>query len=566
MTAIHRRTFLRGLGGAAVAAPFLGSVWERAVRGQAAVAPPRPLILMFTHYGCVTTKWFPQKSHGALVAGDIANSIAPLAPYVAKLLIPRGIRAMNEWTQDNTGAGHGRGQGNDTHINACGSYFTCQPVTPNTDNPFDFSQATKFNAVPLGTSLDHVIAQQLGTSGTPLFMRVGNTGGTQGESPQSNISYIKASTDPATAGAMRYPGLGMPKDAFTLMTGLFGQGSPSPDTYAAARGKRVSDLVKADLDSFKRLNMSKADRSKVDAWEALLNATGTTMAPAPAQCTADVAARLGATPGSVASAGMSDGTTDVLTAPVTSSLDGADMYSVMAVLSAVCNYSPVSVLKYPPNYYFKGLGIPIESASLSHRLNNANLSGTCLADALMYLQTIDRYYATKFANLIGMLDSLSGSTGSLLDDSAVVWFQELSDGLAQNLNNLPIMQAGGCGGYFKTGWTINVEDGSATLTQGHSDAQCADGTATGMVNGLDGTTGTPANVANAPINKYFCNLMNAVGLKGDASSGFPQKGGTAPVTKFGYSDLTTDFCGGAGAVAGATIHSPGEYTSLKANP
>jgi len=27
--------------------------------------------------------------------------------------------------------------------------------------------------------------------------------------------------------------------------------------------------------------------------------------------------------------------------------------------------------------------------------------------------------------------------------------------------------------------------------------------------------------------------------------------------------LTTDFCGGLGAVAGATIHNPGEYTALQ---
>jgi hypothetical protein len=32
----------------------------------------------------------------------------------------------------------------------------------------------------------------------------------------------------------------------------------------------------------------------------------------------------------------------------------------------------------------------------------------------------------------------------------------------------------------------------------------------------------------------------------------------------GYSDLTTDFVGGLGAIAGAAIHSPGEYTALKA--
>ena len=54
---------------------------------------------MFTHYGCVTTKFFPVKSHGALAASDLmATNLAALAPFASKLLIPRGIRAMNEWT------------------------------------------------------------------------------------------------------------------------------------------------------------------------------------------------------------------------------------------------------------------------------------------------------------------------------------------------------------------------------------------------------------------------------------------------------------------------------------
>src|SRR5262245_29093393 len=108
---MNRRFFLRGLGGAVVAAPFLSSLFNRGAKGQA-VTNPRQLIVMFTHYGCITTKWFPVKSHGPLVASDLAYSLAPLQPHVGKLLIPRGIRAMNEWTVDNKGAGQGLGQSN----------------------------------------------------------------------------------------------------------------------------------------------------------------------------------------------------------------------------------------------------------------------------------------------------------------------------------------------------------------------------------------------------------------------------------------------------------------------
>src|SRR6185503_9074703 len=141
---------------------------------------------------------------------------------------------------------------------------------------------------------------------------------------------------------------------------------------------------------------------------------------------------------------------------------------------------------------------------------------------------------------------------------------EMSDGNAHNLNNLPIIHAGGLNGYFKTGQAVNVDTaapGAATLSNGQSESQCANGT--GTVNGVNQGTGTPATIANAPINKYFYNIMNAMGMKGDATTGFPSKTGTAPVSKFGYADKTEDFAGGYKGKADAGIHSPGEYTALK---
>ena len=171
MTNLNRRIFLRGLGGAVVAAPFLGSLFERSARASAA---PKRTLVMFTHYGHITNNWFPAKLAGDLSAEDLMpTSLAPLAPFAKKLLMPRGIRSMNEWTAENKGPGHGRGQGNDMHTQLSGSAFTCQPVAPNSDDPFSFNAATKFAAMPIGPSLDHVMAQQLSAEGTPLLMNLG---------------------------------------------------------------------------------------------------------------------------------------------------------------------------------------------------------------------------------------------------------------------------------------------------------------------------------------------------------------------------------------------------------
>ena len=49
--------------------------------------------------------------------------------------------------------------------------------------------------------------------------------------------------------------------------------------------------------------------------------------------------------------------------------------------------------------------------------------------------------------------------------------------------------------------------------------------------------------------------MNAMGVKAGAD-GYPAKGGTAAVMKFGYSDKTEDFAGGYGAKTGPRFTAP----------
>src|SRR5690606_287269 len=125
---------------------------------------------------------------------------------------------------------------------------------------------------------------------------------------------------------------------------------------------------------------------------------------------------------------------------------------------------------------------------------------------------------SKFAHLVSQLDAIAEGEGTLLDNCAAVWFQEFSDGCAFNVNNMPIIQAGSCGGYFKTGRAINVDGGSSDLHRGNSQALCIDG-GSFEFNEFK-SSGTPPEVANAPINKYYCNLMNAIGVKAGAD-GFP---------------------------------------------
>jgi hypothetical protein len=535
---IARRTLLRGLGGALVAAPVLSSLGRRGARA-AAVPPSARLIAMFTHYGCVTTRFFPEKAHGELLAADLeATTLAPLAPFASKLLLPRGIRAMNEWT-----ATLARGQGNDPHIQASSSYFTCHPITPNSDDPFSFSMNTRFQPKAMDRSLDHVMAEQLSPDGIPLFLRVSG----RSDAAQSVISYSAPET--------YFPGIGSTTQALAQLTGLFDSGTAlSPDSYRVARGQSVLDIVAGDLERLEGFDMSLSDRHKLEAWKELLHETGAAVAEG--ACSQGFADELGV--GTDSALSPAD-----MTEPVVGSLDAADLYSNIAVLTAACNANPVVFLKYPGNYVYSGLGLTIEHHGLSHRNGNAGWGGECVDGVMEMLLSIDAYHARKFAHLVTQLDSVNDGDGTLLDTSAAVWFQEMSDGIAHNLNNLPIVQAGGASGYFKTGVSVNVADGDPALTRGNSELWCTDA-ASSMVSSTeisDQLSGTPAELASAPINKYFCNLMNALGVKA-GEDGFPLLGGQAEVTHYGMYDKTEDFIGGG--TNPPTIHDPGEFTALRA--
>ena len=265
--------------------------------------------------------------------------------------------------------------------------------------------------------------------------------------------------------------------------------------------------------------------------------------------------------------GIGGGGGDTVAKRVTDTLDAADIYSNVAVLAALCNANNVIFLKYPGNYIFSALDITAENHGLSHRIGNANQGGSCVPGVNDDLETIDRYYVEKFAHLVGTLDSIDEGDGKLLDNCAAVYFQELSDGQAHNLNNMPIIQAGSCAGYFKTGVAVNLDDVDPTV--GKSSGVCGPG-GDGNIGQAEirDSTATPFELGKRPINKYYCNLMNAMGVKADAS-GFPAVGGTQEVTHFGRFDQTEKFyaAGGDGQpypLSDPDISDPGEYTELKA--
>ena len=531
---MQRRIFLKGVAGACLAAPFLSSVHEQWAKAQAVPAtPPKRLVIFYTHNGCLTTRWFPTKEDGALAASDLTGTyLEPLSPYVNKLLLPRGFRSMNSYAV---------GQSIDPHDQACGSKLTCAYIS------------TESNRYATAESLDHTIAKQINPGDkTPLVLSVG--------APSTLIKEVISFSGPNTA----FPSNVNPSSVYKLLTGVVMPGtgatstgttgtgtSTTPADYHVARGKSAIDLVTDDLNTFKRLNMSKADQDRIDAWLSLLRDTETGMMDPAMQavCNSATQSMLGITDSAVTAASPTGsitagnvlgpkGTADGDANLATSFTKGGDMMMDLMALAMTCDVNRTFVFLYPGYVIYKwdGLAMTKEHHGLSHRTGDFTVGGNCYAGVLDMIAQIDTWLAGKFTRLVQTFDSMPEGDGTLLDNTATMWLPELSDGAAHNLNNLPIIIAGSAGGYLKQGAAVNVE--GKTIGKGNSESSCANG-------GTIGNTGSSGG--NQPINKLYVTLMNAVGCK--AADG-------GPVTTFGVFDGNKDTDG---------IKNPGEVTALKAS-
>ncbi|MFO7181644.1 MAG: DUF1552 domain-containing protein [Pseudomonadota bacterium] len=512
---MNRRLFLKGVAGAALAVPFLSSL-ERPVRAQAASAPRR-LVIFYTQNGCLTNRWFPKQEDGPLTAEHLAGTtLAGLAPFVDKLLFPRGLGMYPRGQITVNGVTYF-----DPHDQGMGSKLTCAPIDSENEH------------YSLGRSLDHVAAELVnpGTK-TPLVLSVGFA--------SSNVKQVLSYKNPREP----YTPETNPTNVYSSLSGVFGSGVNNPVTeadYRVLRGKSIIDLVDGHLASLKRAKLSKADQQKLDAWLQLIRETETQVVSA--ACNAETAAALGISEDDVKAAsgrgggrgggfgGFDTGTAFTL---------GGDMMIKLIALTMMCDTNRVIIMQWPGfvTFNFDGMTHEYDHHGLSHRNGSAAVGGECVPGVLDMIAEIDNWYAKRYAKLVETINSITEDDGrTMLDNSAVMWLPELADGNAHNNNNLPIVIAGSAGGYLKTGVSVNVEGG--TLGTGDSEASCS---GEGGMAGFGGIS----RGGNVPLNKLYVTLLNAIG------SAVP---GWTPVTEFGVCDTNKPEEG---------ITKPGELDAIKA--
>ena len=137
---LSRRTILRGAGGAAIALPWLEAMAPR--RAQAATAPVKRFIVMFSANGTIPSAWTPTAGTSE-TDFTLSPILSPLEAHKADLVVISGLDQ--------------KGGGGDGHQNGMGGMLTGQMLNA---GPFAGVGAAPAGW-PMGPSVDQRIAEGL---------------------------------------------------------------------------------------------------------------------------------------------------------------------------------------------------------------------------------------------------------------------------------------------------------------------------------------------------------------------------------------------------------------------
>ena len=91
------------------------------------------------------------------------------------------------------------------------------------------------------------------------------------------------------------------------------------------------------------------------------------------------------------------------------------------------------------------------SSNYHHGLSHDDQNPASI-DALV---KINAFYASQLAYLLGKLEAIPEGTGTVLDNTIVLWGNELGTGRTHSHDQVPFVLAGNAGGYFRTGRFVN---------------------------------------------------------------------------------------------------------------
>ena len=417
MSALNRRTFLKGAAGASLSLPWLESIALAANSGT----PPQRLAVYYVPIGVVRRSFFPGESEtevpkfrgflgGKRKQPDLYKPGFQPIEWTPTL---EPLKKVQEHITFITGLDRVYQNGTDVHAQ-CGSCFLSSAA------PYEI----KSSAWPLNRTLDHVVADRVG--GQTPFRSLELSCNSHKDNVESihfdNISWFGTGH---VAPSMR--------DPQKVYRRLFG-------TRDAENFRNITDLVLEDARSLKR-ELGSEDRHKFNEYFGSIRTIEEQM---------EKMARM-----------KTDLAKTSIEEPAAAYLPRGEYIRLMGDLMIVAlqtGLTRVATMMIGPErwntpYMFEGV---FDKPRSHHQMSH---NQTKFVDDLA---KVDRFYMEQFAYLIEKMAGIKEANGStLLDNTIFTYGSGLGDGASHQYNKLPLIMAGRGGGKLRSGGQhLNVPTGT----------------------------------------------------------------------------------------------------------
>lgn len=416
MKSTSRRQFLRGLGGAVLALPWMESLSA----ATAKVAVPKRMAHFYVPIGVVRRGFFPGEADSAIPKGNLGNVMKSLEKQNPDFFMkPLGdltptMQPLGEFKDKIsliTGMDRTFQQGTDVHAQCASCYLSsARPYT------------IKGTAWPLDRTLDHIVADQIGSQ-TPFTTLEFSCNSHQDNKESIYFDNISWFGTGHLAPSVRNPR--------KMYRRLF-------STQGIKRSRDITDLVLEDARSLK-LDLGVTDRQKLAEYFDSIRTIEMQMN------------RLEKMKAELSKVSFDEPTEAHLPRGEYIRLMGDLM--VVALQAGLTNVTTFMVgpERWDTPYKFEGLfDKPKSHHKMSHNQTNT------IDDLLK----VDRFHMEQFAYLVQKMDAIEQADGSsLLDNTLFTYGSGLGDGSTHQYNDLPIIVAGG-GAQTVSGMHINMPEGT----------------------------------------------------------------------------------------------------------
>ncbi len=413
MTPLSRRRLLQGAGSLAGMAAFARLF--QAEEAHAQTAPPLRFVAIFTPHGMVPEHWVPRGGELDFDLDFEGSMLRPLQAHRSRLLVLDGLDYRVLYERGNTG-----------HEGGPVTFLTGSQVSTATGEE-----------LPLGDSLDQRLATALGAATRFRSLALNAYEQFGGQHVYNTISF--------RADGSRVP---FERSPAALYARLFGDmvDDSSGAAAALARKRSLLDFVLGDAQRL-RTRLGGPERSKLDAH---------------LQALRDIERRLGAGYGA-----------GCVKPPAPPELDVAQLGELARVpeltqlhLALVARAFACDLTRFvtftcsPPSMPWLGITQDIHN-DIAHVVDSSDAGER--SAARLRLSRVQQWHAQQVAGFLDLLAAIPEGSGSVLDNTLVLWGNELGNPAAHASLGIPTVLAGGAGGRFRMGRFLRLRPAEGPL-------------------------------------------------------------------------------------------------------